>query len=91
MQQFHCRQIKIDRIFTSRLDQEGDAGLAIVSAIIALAHALKMEVVAEGVETEAQLAALQRLGCDQVQGFLLGRPAPATDMLQLFMPQQAIA
>lgn len=91
LQQFHCRQIKIDRIFTSRLDQEGDAGLAIVSAIIALAHALKMEVVAEGVETEAQLAALQRLGCDQVQGFLLGRPAPATDMQQLFMPLQAIA
>ncbi|EJM98591.1 bifunctional diguanylate cyclase/phosphodiesterase [Herbaspirillum sp. YR522] len=75
--QFHCRQIKIDRFFTSRLDQGDHSSGAIVAAIIALAHALQMEVVAEGVETEAQLHALQRLQCDQVQGFLLGRPAAA--------------
>ncbi|MCA1325126.1 putative bifunctional diguanylate cyclase/phosphodiesterase [Herbaspirillum sp. alder98] len=75
--QFHCRQIKIDRFFTARLDQDDHSSRAIVSAIIALAHALQMEVVAEGVETEAQLHALQRLHCDQVQGFLLGRPAAA--------------
>jgi diguanylate cyclase (GGDEF)-like protein len=80
LQQFHCRQIKIDKFFTSRLDQGGDSGPAIVSAIIALAHALNMEVVAEGVETEAQLAALQKLNCDQVQGFLLARPAAAGDV-----------
>lgn len=80
LQQFHCRQIKIDKFFTSRLDQGGDSGPAIVSAIIALAHALNMEVVAEGVETEAQLAALQKLNCDQVQGFLLARPAAARDV-----------
>ena len=80
LQQFHCRQIKIDKFFTSRLDQGGDSGPAIVSAIIALAHALNMEVVAEGVETEAQLAALQKLNCDQVQGFLLARPATAGDV-----------
>ena len=86
LQQFHCRQIKIDKFFTSRLDQGGDSGLAIVSAIIALAHALNMEVVAEGVETEAQLAALQKLNCDQVQGFLLARPAAAGDV-QHFLGQ----
>ncbi|KAF1042512.1 MAG: putative signaling protein [Herbaspirillum frisingense] len=75
--QFHCRQIKIDRFFTSRLDAGDNSGRAIVSAIIALAHALQMEVVAEGVETEEQLRELQLLHCDQVQGFLLGRPAEA--------------
>lgn len=75
--QFHCRQLKIDRFFTSRLDAGDHSGRAIVSAIIALAHALKMEVVAEGVETEEQLRELQALHCDQVQGFLLGRPAEA--------------
>ncbi|ASU40286.1 diguanylate cyclase [Herbaspirillum sp. meg3] len=91
LQQFHCRQIKIDRFFTSRLDQGGDSGPAIVSAIIALAHALNMEVVAEGVETEAQLEALQKLNCDQVQGFLLGRPAAAVDMQQLLGPGRAFA
>ncbi|MBB5390497.1 MULTISPECIES: bifunctional diguanylate cyclase/phosphodiesterase [unclassified Herbaspirillum] len=75
--QFHCRQIKIDRFFTARLDAGDHSGRAIVSAIIALAHALQMEVVAEGVETETQLRELQALHCDQVQGFLLGRPAEA--------------
>src|SRR5450830_29898 len=89
LQQFHCRQLKIDRFFTSRLDQGGDSGIAIVSAIIALAHALNMEVVAEGVETEAQLEALQKLNCDQMQGFLLGRPAAAIDMQQLLGPARA--
>jgi diguanylate cyclase (GGDEF)-like protein len=80
LQQFHCRQLKIDRVFVARLDQGGDAARAIVSAIIALAHALNMEVVAEGVETEAQLALLQKLNCDQMQGFLLARPLAAADV-----------
>ncbi len=75
--QFHCRQVKIDRFFTSRLDLDDHSGRAIVAAIIALAHALQMEVVAEGVETEGQLRELQLLHCDQVQGFLLGRPDDA--------------
>ncbi|WP_413459063.1 putative bifunctional diguanylate cyclase/phosphodiesterase [Herbaspirillum huttiense] len=75
--QFHCRQVKIDRFFTSRLDLDDHSGRAIVAAIIALAHALQMEVVAEGVETEGQLRELQLLHCDQVQGFLLGRPDAA--------------
>lgn len=83
LQQFRCRQIKIDRLFTSRLDQDGDAGRAIVAAIIALAHALSMEVVAEGVETEAQLEVLQKLDCDQVQGFLLAHPMLAHDVQAL--------
>jgi diguanylate cyclase (GGDEF)-like protein len=81
--QFHCRQIKIDRFFTSRLDADDHSGRAIVAAIIALAHALQMEVVAEGVETEEQLRELQKLHCDQVQGFLLGRPAEAPKVQRL--------
>ncbi|MFL9926441.1 EAL domain-containing protein [Herbaspirillum lusitanum] len=94
--QFHCRQIKIDRFFTSRLELSDHSGRAIVSAIIALAHALGMEVVAEGVETEHQLQELQSLNCDQVQGFLLGRPVAAPLLADVFddclysaAPQQA--
>ena len=87
LQQFSCRQIKIDRFFVARLDQGDDAGRAIVSAIIALAHALNMEVVAEGVETKAQLDVLQKLNCDQVQGFLLARPAGALDMDVFLSPK----
>jgi EAL domain-containing protein (putative c-di-GMP-specific phosphodiesterase class I) len=48
--------------------------MTLVSTIIALAHSLKLEVVAEGVETEEQATALQRLGCDQMQGYLFSRP-----------------
>jgi len=50
---------------------------AIVSAIVALAHALDIEVIAEGVEDEKQLDYLKRCGCDYIQGYLIGRPADA--------------
>ncbi|MEJ0003174.1 MAG: EAL domain-containing protein [Pararobbsia sp.] len=74
LQQFRVKQLKIDRFFTEGLDKHGDEAYAIVSAIIALAHSLQMDVVAEGVETPSQLEKLNSLLCDQVQGFLLARP-----------------
>jgi len=49
----------------------------LVSTIIKLAHSLKLKVVAEGVETEEQSSLLHALGCDELQGYLLGRPAPS--------------
>ncbi|WP_199424979.1 EAL domain-containing protein [Actinotalea solisilvae] len=69
-------QIKIDRSFVARLHTD-PASLAVVRAVLGLAHELGIEVVAEGVEEEAQLAALREAGCGMVQGYLLGRPAPA--------------
>jgi diguanylate cyclase (GGDEF)-like protein len=77
LQRFRVRQLKIDRFFVDGLDMHGPEGSAIVSAIIALAHSLDMRVVAEGVETASQRDQLQALGCDQMQGFLLGKPEPA--------------
>ncbi|ERJ38598.1 diguanylate cyclase/phosphodiesterase (GGDEF & EAL domains) with PAS/PAC sensor(s) [Burkholderia sp. AU4i] len=77
LQRFRARQLKIDRFFTRGLDDHGDEGYAIVSAIIGLAHTLKMQVVAEGVETRSQLEKLRELRCDQVQGYLLGKPMDA--------------
>ena len=65
--------LKIDRTFVSRLAEEGP-GKTLVSTIISLAHAFGMSVVAEGVETEDQLGLLWEMGCDQAQGFLLGKP-----------------
>ena len=65
--------VKIDRSFIADLPDETRAR-GIVSAIIAMAHELGLEVVAEGVETEAQLAFLKAAGCDSAQGFYLGRP-----------------
>ncbi|TKC91221.1 EAL domain-containing protein [Trinickia terrae] len=74
LQRFRVKQLKIDRFFTNGLDEHGREGGAIVSAIIALAHSLEMDVVAEGVETASQLAKLKTMKCDEMQGFLLGKP-----------------
>jgi EAL domain-containing protein (putative c-di-GMP-specific phosphodiesterase class I) len=76
LQQFRAQQLKIDRFFTQGLDTHGEEGRAIVAAILAMAHTLNMEVVAEGVETTTQLNALRALDCDQMQGYLLKRPMP---------------
>jgi EAL domain-containing protein (putative c-di-GMP-specific phosphodiesterase class I) len=74
-------QIKIDRSFVSDLGQGEDA-LAVVNAVVSLAHALGLEVVAEGVETEQQRDILVRLQCEQLQGFLFAKPMPAAEFLQ---------
>ena len=56
---------------------------AIAQATIALAHGLSLVVIAEGVETEGQLAFLSAIGCDEVQGYLFSRPVPPDDMARL--------
>ncbi len=67
--------LKIDRSFISRLGRD-DQSLSMVGAVVELAHTLGLSVVGEGVETEIELAELKRTGCDQAQGYLLGRPRP---------------
>ncbi|MGP3590966.1 putative bifunctional diguanylate cyclase/phosphodiesterase [Vagococcus sp. WN89Y] len=69
-------ELKIDRAFVRQLGKEGDDA-TIVSAIVALASTLNLKVVAEGVETEEQQAFLTELGCDTLQGYLLGKPVSA--------------
>jgi len=71
-----AQQLKIDRSFVSDLGQSGDA-MAVVDAVIRLAHALGLRVVAEGVETERQRDILQTLGCDEFQGYLFAHPMDA--------------
>jgi EAL domain-containing protein (putative c-di-GMP-specific phosphodiesterase class I) len=66
-------EIKIDRSFVERLGQDRE-DTAIVAAIVAMAHALDLSVVAEGVETLEQLAQLRALDCELAQGFLFSRP-----------------
>jgi diguanylate cyclase (GGDEF)-like protein/PAS domain S-box-containing protein len=67
--------LKIDRSFIIDMNI-GDEGSALVATIISLAHALKLKVVAEGVETSEQLRLLSSLHCDEFQGFLFGKPVP---------------
>jgi diguanylate cyclase (GGDEF)-like protein/PAS domain S-box-containing protein len=71
--------LKIDRTFVAGLGQSKDAE-AIVTSIIAMAHAVDLTVVAEGVEHEHQLETLRELGCDLAQGYHLGRPVAATQL-----------
>ena len=70
-------KLKIDQVFVRELDAAGGAGAdTVVSAVLALARALGIGVIAEGIETEAQRDALLAMGCEFGQGFLLGRPGP---------------
>jgi EAL domain-containing protein (putative c-di-GMP-specific phosphodiesterase class I) len=90
LQRFPVNILKIDRSFVERLDQ-GTDGLAIVSAVIAMARALRIRTVGEGIETQAQLSQLTSLGCDFGQGFLLARPADPTTLREaLGLPTPAL-
>jgi diguanylate cyclase (GGDEF)-like protein len=71
--------LKIDRSFVSDVTSNPDDA-AVAAAIIALAHALRIEVIAEGVETEAQVGFLRKHGCRGIQGYLLSRPMPAEEV-----------
>jgi len=83
LRRFDATSLKIDRSFVDGMLREpGDA--AIVRAAIALAHSFGLSVTAEGVEAEEQQDFLRGLGCDEAQGFLLGRPVPAEEFAALF-------
>jgi len=76
LRRFPVDKLKIDRSFITELPGDRDQG-AIVSAIVALAHALQIRVVAEGVETPEQREFLRSCGCDFIQGYLVGKPVDA--------------
>jgi diguanylate cyclase (GGDEF)-like protein len=80
--QLPINALKIDRAFVLGLDA-GPQGVMIVESIISLAHALKLQVVAEGVETEAQAQQLQTMGCDLMQGYLFSKPVPFDQLATL--------
>lgn len=79
-----AKRLKIDQTFVARIEHS-TADRAIISTISHLAHALAMRVVAEGVETEAQRALLHAAGCDELQGYLFGRPLSVAQLRELFV------
>ena len=81
LRRFPFDKIKIDRSFVTELGESEDAA-EIVRATTSMAKALGMATVAEGVETEAQFARLQLEGCDEIQGYLIGRPMPPREVLR---------
>ena len=79
LKRFPIGSVRVDRSFVRDLPRSED-NVAITSAIVSMARSLKLTVVGEGVETQEQLAFLESVGCDQVQGFLFCRPLPAGDL-----------
>ena len=76
--------LKIDKSFIDRL-LNGEEEASFIKSIISMAHVLRLNVVAEGVETEAQLVKLFQLECDSVQGYVFSRPVPAEEAIQLIL------
>lgn len=81
LKRFPIKSLKIDRTFVQDINKSGEEQ-ALVGAIIALAHNLRLRAVAEGVECSDQLDFLTARGCDEAQGFLFARPGPASDIAQ---------
>lgn len=81
LKKFPVHSVKIDQSFVHDISKEGDT--SIVRAIVAMAKGLKLNVVAEGVETEQQLSALRALACDEMQGYLFSYPLTALEATRL--------
>jgi len=87
LRRFPLDKLKIDRVFIGGITTNADDA-AIVLAILRMAHTLKLEVIAEGVETAAQLSWLRNHDCDQVQGYLFSRPLPAAQIEEMLNQQK---
>jgi EAL domain-containing protein (putative c-di-GMP-specific phosphodiesterase class I) len=84
LKQLPIDSLKIDRTFVRDIETDPEDA-AIIKAIIAMAHGLKLKVTAEGVETRGQLEALRKLGCDDYQGFLISKPVPSDQFAARFL------
>jgi diguanylate cyclase (GGDEF)-like protein len=84
LQRFPFDRVKIDRTFVASLGASGNSG-AIIQSIVTLGHALGMKVLGEGVETDEQRVLLRLAGCDELQGHLFAKPAPAAEIDQAWI------
>jgi diguanylate cyclase (GGDEF)-like protein/PAS domain S-box-containing protein len=90
LKRFPIDTLKIDQSFVREITSDQNSA-AIADAIIAMAHRLRLTVIAEGVETEGQLALLRERGCDQVQGFFLCKPLPGEELTRMLREIPALA
>jgi PAS domain S-box-containing protein/diguanylate cyclase (GGDEF)-like protein len=90
LKRFPVDRLKLDQSFVRDLTSDPD-DLSISRAVIAMAHGLRLDVIAEGVETEGQLALLAQNGCDEIQGYLFSRPVPAADCARMLREEKSLA
>lgn len=90
LKRFRLDKLKVDQSFVSQMVSEA-SDAAIVQAVISLGHALKLKVIAEGVETEQQRVLLEEYGCEEMQGFLFSRPVPARELAALLAQRASTA
>jgi len=88
LRRFPIDKLKIDRVFINEIASRPEDA-SIVRAIVSLAHSLSLKVVAEGVETPAQLSFLEAAGCDEYQGYHFSHPLPAGDFERLIRGSRA--
>jgi EAL domain-containing protein (putative c-di-GMP-specific phosphodiesterase class I) len=88
LRQFPITTIKIDRSFVQEIEQDRRC-LDIVNGVIAFAKSLKLAVICEGIETEAQACAIRSTECDVLQGYLIGKPMRAQDFQAVLQAQSA--
>jgi EAL domain-containing protein (putative c-di-GMP-specific phosphodiesterase class I) len=86
-------KVKIDRTFVQLATGGCQVSIAVIRSIVALAHGLKMEITAEGVESKSETALMRKLGCTQLQGYLIGKPeiaesGPKVEPEELPKPQR---
>lgn len=86
LRQLPLNRLKIDQSFIRDMLSDPDCA-AIVKSVITLAHDLRITVIAEGVETDSQFDYLRQIGCDEVQGYLIGKPVPIDQIPDLFVQQ----
>jgi diguanylate cyclase (GGDEF)-like protein len=89
LQRFPLNTLKVDQSFTHNMMENADSA-AIAAAVVALGHSLGLSVIAEGVETREQRARLLALGCEELQGYLFGRPLPAEEFARVLVEGHGI-
>ena len=88
LRSFPFDKIKLDKAFVEGIEQDRQSK-AIVRAVLALGKSLDIPVLAEGIETDEQMSVLRMEGCDEGQGYLLGRPSPIADLAPKREPRRA--
>ncbi|WDT74888.1 MAG: EAL domain-containing protein [Candidatus Manganitrophus sp.] len=90
LKRFPIEKLKVDQLFIHNMTTDPNDAV-IARTVVAMAHSLRLKAIAEGVETEAQLAYLRSIGCDEMQGYLFSRPLPVEEATELLIQKKRLS